>query len=189
MLQEHEMREFFQRVVDQVATLSTQASRVEGLEQRINELADRLRNVEEENNRLRNDLRAAETLMAETQDKLAATRRDYENEIAVTQGLRETIVSRDSRVHELTDNLQVERDAHSTTLRERDEARNEVGDLRALVQSLRDQLAHTNNDRDGWKDRAYKAEAHVQEIEAKLKQIMGVLQPVNVPSQDVAASV
>lgn len=182
------MREFFQRVVDQVATLSTQASRVEGLEQRINELADRLRAVEEENNRLRNDLRSAESLMNETQNKLDATRRDYENEMAVSHGLRETIVGRDSRVSELNDNLETERNAHSTTLRERDEARNEVGDLRALVQSLREQLANTNASRSEWEDRAYKAEAHVREITSKLEKIMGVLQPVNVPSQDVAAS-
>lgn len=187
MLQEREMREFFQRVVDQVATLSTQASRVEGLEQRINELADRLRAVEEENNRLRNDLRTAETLMAETQDKLDATRRDYENEIAVTQGLRETIVSRDSRVSELNFNLDEERQAHSITLRERDEARNEAGDLRALVQSLRDQLTHAHDVSNGHRERADRSEQFGREIEAKLKQIMTVLQP-QVPSQDVVAS-
>ena len=181
MLQETEMREFFQKVVDTVAGLSTQAAKVEGLEQRINELADRLRAVEEENSNLRNQLTTAHGLINETQDKLNATRRDYESEMAVSHGLRETIVSRDSRVTELSSNLESEQQGHAVTIRERDEARGEVGDLKALVQSLRDNLARETTERSDWQAKYEESQRVVTDQAAKLDRVYRILNP----SQDL----
>jgi chromosome segregation ATPase len=177
MLQEIEMREFFQKVIDNVAELSTQAHRVEGLEQRINELSDRLRAVEQDNDRLRNELIQTQNFASETEDKLNATRRDYDSEMGVSRGLRETIIERDSRVTYLSEELAQERESHTATQRERDEAKGQVGDLQALVQSLRDQLSHTAEVRDGWQQRAERAEQEVSTLQAKLERVMRVLSP------------
>jgi chromosome segregation ATPase len=177
MLQENEMREFFQRVIDNVAELSTQAHRVEGLEQRINELSDRLRAVEEENYNLRTQLNDAVNQQRETSEKLDATRRDYDSEMSVSRGLRETIIERDYRVANLTEELAQERDSHTATQRERDEAKGQVGDLQALVQSLRDQLAASAERENTFQTRAVDAEHRVTELQAKLDRVMRVLNP------------
>jgi chromosome segregation ATPase len=185
MITEQEMREFFQKMIDTVAQLSTQAQKVEGLEQRVINISDRLSEVERENVHLRNQLGEANSKIADTEHKLEGVTRDFDNERAVTVRLQETIVSRDSKVTELEVNLNTERDAHRVTLRERDEARNEVGDLRALVQSLREQLATLNSERDHLRAENEGYQRTISEQQTRLDRIMSVLQPV---SRDVAAS-
>ena len=49
---ESEMKEFFQRVIDSVAELSSQAARVEGLVQQVQELTSRVNQFELDNRTL-----------------------------------------------------------------------------------------------------------------------------------------
>ena len=183
MYTESDMKVFFQNIIDQVSTLSTQAARVEGLEQRINELSESIQ-------RLRDDNRSLEASLAQAHDKVNALGRDLEqttqelsNERAVTQNLREVLVSRDSKVQELEHNNQVERDAHKVTLSERDDARRRGEELDREVQSFREKLEHTEADLQGWRDRAYKAEAEAADYKQQLDKINSLLNP-HVPSRD-----
>lgn len=185
---EHEMKEFFQSVIDNVATLSSQAARVEGLEQRINELSESIQ-------RLRDDNRNLETSLAQAHDKVNALGRDLEhttqelsNERAVTQNLREVLISRDTKVEELNHNVEAERTAHRITLNERDDARRRGDELDAQVSSFREQVASVSSERDHWKAEASRFEGEVNDLRQKLTRVQSILAPLQAISGDMAAT-
>lgn len=187
MYSETEMKEFFQNIIDQVATLSSQAAKVDGLEQRILNMSDRLRDLEETNRNLQQQVHEVNSKLVHTEDQLNATRRDYESEMAVTRNLRDVITGRDSKVQEVESNLETERDAHKITLSERDDARRAAGEFEQKVHSFRDELDRTQVDLQEWRDRAYKAEAQVTDYKQQLDKINSLLNPLRVVSQDVAS--
>jgi chromosome segregation ATPase len=172
------MREFFQSVVDKVAELSTQASKVEQLEQRINALNERVSGLEQENAQLRSDLNGATNTVHELSAQLNDTNAKLDVERGVSAALRETIVTRDSRVTELSGNLEQEADAHKVTLRERDEAQSEVQDLKAYVAGLKENLITATERGDHWYEVANGYERSVKELQARIDRINSVLNPL-----------
>lgn len=181
---EHEMREFFQSVVDQVATLSTQAARVEGLEQRINELNQRMNELVEQNGQLQRDLSQANDTIRTVQGQYEAVQQSLDNEKAVTANLRDVLVQRDTKVQELDGNLSAERDAHRITLSERDDARKHGEELTLQVESFRNELQTVRQDRDTWQHRAMELEAEVHDLKQRLDRVNSILNPPRPVSQD-----
>jgi chromosome segregation ATPase len=180
---EIEMKEFFQSVVDQVATLSTQAARVEGLEQRINELSERMRSLDEQNAQLQRDLSQSNNTIHELEHKLEGVTQAFDNERAVTANLREVLVSRDSKVQELEQNNQTERDAHKVTLSERDDARQRGDELEQQVSSFRTELEATRKERDDWRMRCHEHETEINDLKSKLDRVNAVLNPLRAISE------
>jgi chromosome segregation ATPase len=187
MYSEQEMKDFFQNVVDQVATLSTQASKVDGLEQRIIVMSERLHNLEQANAQLQHDLVQSNNVIRETQTRLEASQRDFDNERAVTASLRDVITGRDNKVQELEQHNQVERDAHKVTLSERDDARRRGEELETQVNSFRVSLEDTIKERDEWKEKCLRAEAEVTDLKQKLDRVSAILSPLRAISGDVQA--
>lgn len=177
MFSEAEMKEYFQRIIDQVSTLSTQAARVEGLEARINELAEKVRAVSEENANLLNRLQTAEAKSYDVQQSLDTVQHQLDIERGVSQSLRDTIVGRDTKVAEVETNLGQERDAHRVTLSERDDARRHVTELEGHVNSFRDQLGTTRQERDQWQAKAEDLERQVTDLNRTVERIKAVFNP------------
>src|SRR6267378_5389997 len=105
---ESEMREFFQRIIDSVAELSTQANRVEGLAQQVQDLTERLGRLEQENHSLHNQIADANNTVARMDNELQVTRSHLDAEKAVTAALRETIIQRDEGVVQLEQSFRQE---------------------------------------------------------------------------------
>jgi len=179
------MKEFFQSVVDKVAELSTQAGKVEALEQRVNDLYNRITELQEQNNGLRADLNGATQTINDLNGKLEASESALSHERSVSQGLREAITSRDSSVVELQRQLDDTSHQHSTAVNERDAARNEVGDLKAMVESVRESLSRTTEDRDRWQSEAHRLQDTVNDLQTRLDRITSILSPPR--SVDVAS--
>lgn len=186
IVSETEMKEFFQRLIDSVAELSTQASKVEGLEQRVNELADRLRSLDDQNNQLRRDLDQANGHINHVQSELDSTKQRLDNEQAVTHSLRETIVQRDAGVQSLEQSFRQEQDAHKITTSERDDARTKVNELESALEGFRSNLNSITEDRNTWRNLATDHEREVSQLKAQLEKINSVLNPLRVVSSDVA---
>lgn len=180
------MREYFQQVVDHVAKLSTQASLVEGLQEQVNRLNDRLNNLELENTQLRHELDQANGHIHSVQNELDNTTRSLDNERAVSQSLRDTIVQRDAGVVSLEQDLRAERDTISQVTRERDEARSENSDLHSLVQELRNKLADTTSDRDAKAAQLYEAEGQIRDLTTRLDRVNSILNPPQPVTANVA---
>jgi chromosome segregation ATPase len=184
---EHEMKEFFQTVVDQVATLSSQAARVEGLEQRVDQLVQQVNELSSQNQQLRQDLDQAHGEISSVKGKLTDAQHILDNERAVINGLRDTLVGRDSKVQELEANNQNERDAHRITLSERDDARRVVQEQEGQLNSFRSELETTRRERDTWETQARAHENAANVLKQQLDKISAVITPLRVvQSQDVA---
>lgn len=188
MYSEHDMKEFFQNVIDQVATLSTQASKVEGLEQRVQELFNRLNELETENRRLNHELNQTKESLGRAIDEADNTRRDFDNERAVTQSLRETIVQGDQRVVTVEQSFRQEQESHKITTSERDDARRKANELEEHVSHVYNELAEVKNDRDTWRNLAVEHEKEVNDLKQKLDRVNSILNPLRVLSGDVQAT-
>jgi chromosome segregation ATPase len=185
-ISENEMREFFQRIIDNVAELSTQASRVEGLTQQVNSLAERLSNLEQENYTLRSQIADANNTVARMDSEIVATRQSLDNERAVTASLRETIVARDAGVVSLENSFRQEQDAHKITTSERDDARQKISELNEQVAKLDENLNRTFADMESWRHKAVNLETENAKLQQQLDRINSVLNPFKVVSSDVA---
>jgi chromosome segregation ATPase len=170
------MREFFQSVVDKVAELSTQANRVDELQQMVNQLSARVQEVEAKNYDLQRQLNENQAKTYELQNALDTTKEALDHERSISGGLRETIVTRDSRVTELADNLSREQVAHAVTIRERDEARAEVSDLQRYVADLKSQVAAATERADHWFAVANEHERTAKELQTKLSRIQSMFE-------------
>ena len=187
MYSENDMKEFFQNIVDQVATLSTQAARVSGLEQRITELSDRLNNLEQVNRQLQSDLGEARELVQKLVHEKAVTTGHLENEKAVTQALRETITQRDAGVVALETSFRQEQEAHRITTSERDDARQRNQELEQSLASSKQSYDDVFHDRDNWRQKFWDMEKEAAQVKQQLDKINSVLNPLRVVSGDVQA--
>ena len=174
---ETEMKEFFQSVVDQVATLSTQANRVAGLEQQINELYDRVRSLEADNQALRYELGQANARNADVQDMLTRTQSNLDSERSVVQGLRDTLIQRDTKVQEVELEVESERNSHRITKSERDDARTRNEELDREVTSFRQQVSAVVSERDHYREESSRLEKENVELRQRLDRINSVLNP------------
>lgn len=185
MYTEQEMKDFFQNIIDQVSTLSTQASRVDGLEQRVRELTQRLDELSTTNYNLQHEVAEVNRRLVSTEDQLNSTRRDYENEMAVTRNLRDVITGRDSKVQEVETNLETERQAHRVTLSERDDARHHAVELDEQVTSFRTNYHQANERANEWERKAHEFERQAADYKQQLDKIQSLLNPLRVVSGDV----
>ena len=186
MVSEAEMKEFFQRVVDQVAMLSTQAAQVETLRQQVSDLHNRVNEVEQRNN----ELNALLTESRETVTRLEEQVRSYDTALQAERehvvALRDVNVARDARVTELETNLAAERDAHRISLSERDDARQVITEHADRLRVACDELERTTIDRNTWRNKAIDLEGENASLRQKYDRIMAVLNPPQPVVADVA---
>jgi chromosome segregation ATPase len=183
---ESEMKEFFQRVIDSVAELSTQAARVEGLVQQVRELTERVNQFELDNRTLMSQVNEANYKVQQVSGELAATNTHLDNERAVTQALRQTIIERDAGVQSLEQSFRNEQDAHKLTTSERDDARQRVHELEQSLESSKHSYDDVFHDRDNWRQKFWEMEKEAANLKQQLDKINSVLNPLRVVSQDVA---
>jgi chromosome segregation ATPase len=187
MLSETEMKEFFQRVVDEVAQLSTQASRVEGLEAQLRGLYERVDALEQANANLTRELGEAHSTIVRMETEIVSATSRYEAERNAVSALRETLIQRDTRVQELESNLSTERDAHKITLAERDDARTKVGELEQSLAGVNETLSQVTTSRNDWQSKCSELEKETADLRQRLDRVQAILNPIRaVPSADVA---
>ena len=186
IVSETEMKEFFQRLIDSVAELSTQASKVEGLVEQVARLSERLTQFEEDNHKLMSQVNEANYKVQQVSDNLAATQNSLDNERAVTQSLRETIVQRDAGVQSLEQSFRTEQDAHKITTSERDDARLKITELEGSLNQAHDNIRNLTEDRNTWRQLATDHERELNQVKSQLGQIQSLLNPLRVVSSDVA---
>jgi len=180
---ETEMREFFQRLIDTVAELSTQANRVEGLVQQVQGLNERLTHFEQTNRELSAHANEVAYKLSEVQDFLSTTQGMLESEKAVTQSLRETIIQRDAGVVQLENAFRQEVDAHKITTSERDDARQKIQELSHELDVTKAHLSDTQVDRDHWRSKTSELESTNAKLQQQLEKIQSVLNPLRVVSE------
>jgi chromosome segregation ATPase len=185
---ESEMKEFFQRVIDSVAELSSQAARVEGLVQQVQQLTERINQFELDNRTLMSQVNNANDRLNETTNALNQTQSYLDQEKAVTAALRDTITQRDAGVVALEQSFRNEQDAHKLTTSERDDARTKIGELERENQDTHNQLNDLYTDRDSWRTKAIDLEATNANLKQQIGQIQSVLNPLRVVSQDVQSA-
>jgi chromosome segregation ATPase len=183
---ESEMKEFFQRVIDSVAELSSQAARVEGLVQQVQELTSRVNQFELDNRTLMSQVNEANYKVQETQGQLAATQSHLDQEKAVTQALRDTITQRDAGVVQLEQSFRNEQDFRKIAESERDDARARVAELERDLQGANQYGNDMATDRDQWRSKASELEATNASLKQQIGQIQSVLNPLRIVSGDVA---
>lgn len=186
IVSETEMKEFFQRLIDSVAELSTQASKVEGLSQQVQQLTDRLNTLEHDNYTLKAELNEAKETVVNVQREVDTTRSHLDQEKAVTAALRETITQRDAGVVALENSFRQEQDAHKITTSERDDARQKVYELESTVEGFRSNLNSITEDRNTWRNLATDHERELSQVKAQLESINKLLNPMRLVSSDVA---
>jgi chromosome segregation ATPase len=186
IVSENDMKEFFQNVIDSVAQLSTQASRVDGLVEQVQRLNERLNNLENENRNLRDQVTDANNTVARMESEINSTKGQLEGERNAVSALRETIFQRDSKLNEVEVYLTQERDAHKITLSERDDARQKIFELESEVERHIRHINDLTSDRDTWRSLATDHERELNQVKAQLGQIQSVLNPLRVVSSDVA---
>jgi chromosome segregation ATPase len=186
IVSENEMKEFFQRLIDSVAELSTQASRVEGLSQQVQQLSERLNNLEQENHNLKSQISDANNVVARLEHEMATTHGQLENEKAVTQSLRETIIQRDAGVQSLEQSFRQEQDTHKITTSERDDARTKIVELEGSLNQAYDNVRSLTEDRNTWRNLATDHERELNQVKEQLGKIQSLLNPLRVVSSDVA---
>jgi chromosome segregation ATPase len=187
MVSEAEMKEFFQRVIDQMAEYSTQASQVEGLRQHVQNLLERVNTLEADNTQLRDQLGEYADKINRAEQQAESFRSQLEGERNAVQALRETIYQRDQYVQELTTRHQQEVDAHKITASERDDARQKIAELEQAKSELYSSFTAVEADRNSWRDKAIDLEARVADLNTKLERVNSILNPLRaIPSADVA---
>jgi len=142
------MREYFQRVVDHVAGLSTQAQQFESLKQQLSDLATKISNLEADNSNLRRELSEAADRFHKTEAELNSVNAVLDAERDHTQSLRDTIVQRESTVSELEASLAAERDYHRLIKVELEDAREKIAYYEATVSHLGIRVASLASQRD-----------------------------------------
>jgi chromosome segregation ATPase len=185
---ESEMKEFFQRVIDSVAELSTQANRVEGLVEQVQRLTERLNDLEQRNHDLAAQISDANSTVARMETEIVSTRNQLDNEKAVTQALRQTIVERDSGVQSLEQSFRNEQDAHKLTTGERDDARTKISELERELQDTHNSLNELYVNRDEWRAKALESEGQNVSLKQQLDKINSVLNPLRIISGDVQSA-
>jgi chromosome segregation ATPase len=177
MLQENEMREFFNRIIGDFTGLTEAANKVEGLSQRVQELSDRISALENENVSLKGEVKEAWEYARTVEDRADSLQSSLNDSQASAKALQETIVASDSRVAELTRSLDSSLNSQQTVERDRDEARNSVKDYEVLTADLRNQLAETEADRNTWKDVAQRHEATIKSLNETVSRVQSILNP------------
>jgi chromosome segregation ATPase len=177
MLQETEMREFFNRVLGDWSGLTEAANKVEGLSQRIDELKARVDALTEENGNLKSEVRQAWEYARTVEERANSLQSDLSNSQAASKALQETIVASDSRVAELTRNYDLQTHTLDDTLRERDEARSSVKDYEVLTSDLRSQLEEMTGERDRLQRTVNEQEKTMAALNETVSRVQSILNP------------
>lgn len=183
-----EMREFFAKVVDKVNELSAQAGLVSGLQEQVNQLAERLNQLEQANADLKNKLEYAQSQLQVVEQDLQGERENHQRAIEHAEALRNTIVEADARVVDLTNKLDNEQDSHRITTANLEDSRLAVTELENDRDELKDMLADTKAELSKARESEYDWERRYREAQRQLDVIRGVVVPAVVvsPIPDVA---
>jgi chromosome segregation ATPase len=174
---EQNMREYFERLVSHVVSLSTQAQKVNELTQKLNDMSYRVDNLEIENSHLKADLQAQIETVNQVRAQHDAVELELHNSREHTHALAETIVMRDKRVAELDQSRQSAEDNANEWHQELKVAENRISDQEALINDLRSQLEDATKDRDGWHQACLKAEKREEELRTNFDRINSILNP------------
>lgn len=171
------MREFFNRVIGDFVGLTEAANKVEALSQQVQQLSDRISALEHENHQLRNEVEDQRRYGQEMERKANENAVNFQNAQEHAKALQETIVSADSRVTELTTQLNYEKEMSGNYVRERDEAHNSVKDYEVLTADLRQQLQEMTNERDGLQAIADERLKAITDLTATVSRVKAFLNP------------
>jgi chromosome segregation ATPase len=177
VITEQNMREYFERIVSHVVSLSTQAQKVNELTQKVEDMSNRISNLEYENNNLKQDLQSQIETVNQVRAQHDAVELELHNSREHTHALAETIVMRDKRVAELDQARQNAEDHANEVEQEHLVALNRISDQEALINDLRSQLQTVTEDRDSWQRAAHKAESEAKELRVNLERIQAILNP------------
>ena len=172
-----EMKDFFQKVVDEVATLSTQAQQVQGLQEQVTNLSNRVNQVEQANTELMTKLDEAQATIARLQDERSKVDYALEAERQHVVALRDANVARDTRVSELEGNLRSETDAHRITKADLEDSRRATSEQEARANGYQQRLNDTVSLLEEWRAKANDYERRNTELQTKFDQLRSVLSP------------
>ena len=174
---ETSMKEYFERIVNHVVGLSEQAKKVDELTQRVNEMADRISNLEHENYHLKADLQGQTELVDRVAQERDTTQIELNSAREHAHALAETIINRDSKVVELQSQVSNAEFNANQAEHELGVSRNRVTDLELMAADLRQQLEHVTSDRDVWVGIAHEQEQKANEYKVHLDRIQSILNP------------
>ena len=186
MLTETEMRDFFNRVVDQVNQLTGTAAQVEGLTQQVNALTQRIAELESQNGQLYAKLAEVDSDLAKARDEAHSHEAAAVAANEHVNSLRETIVQADHRVADLSTSLKNEEDSHRITKADLEDARRAVAEWEANYNKTKDELYITTTSRNEWQSRADEYVREISELKAKLDKIQAALSPASIDLHVVA---
>jgi chromosome segregation ATPase len=174
---ESNMREYFERLVSHVVSLSTQAQKVNELTQKLNDMSYRVDNLEIENSHLKADLQAQIETVNQVRAQHDAVELELHNSREHTHALAETIVMRDKRVAELDQSRQEAEDRANQWNSDLVVAENRIADQEALIADLRSQLETVTEQRDAWERKAHVHKQEAEEFKSNFDRIQAILNP------------
>ena len=180
-----EFREYVQKLIDHVATLSTQAQQVEGLRQQVESLTSRVSQLEQENSELRRNHSEATDHIGVIEARLNDTNHMLEVERGITQSLRDTIVQRDNAVVELNSKVEHEASDHRVTKADLEDARRNIEEKGQQIVDLNQRLVDMTDDRDRYRAEAHTLREQNGELKTRLDRITSILNPPQPVSSDV----
>lgn len=180
------MREQFARFLDYVNEQANSAGLVSGLQAQVNDLTERVRNLEQQNYNLQQALNDANSRREQVERDLAVKNDDYQRAITVNDGLRNTIVDADHRVNDLNTQLANEVDGHRITKANLEDSRRATQEWEQRANTLSDDLRLMTASSDEWHNRANDWEKRASELQAKLDRVTSILSPAIVTSVQTA---
>lgn len=165
---ESEMQDFLTRALATIKDYTQLSSRLEGFQQDIDSLRGRLETVSNENNTLRNDIKAATDLAGQAEQERDEARRNHQEQVARSNNLQDLITARDSRVTELTKDIEI-------INKDRGDLNRECNNLNSRVASLESDLEHTSQRRDYWQKIATDNERNLKEALSDLKEVQDMV--------------
>ena len=183
-----EFREYVQKMIDHVATLSTQAQQVEGLRQQVQSLTERVTTLEQDNHELRRNLDDAGQHISTVEAQLENTKQRLDIELGISQSLRDTIVQRDNAVVELNTKYEHEASDHRVTKADLEDARRNIDEKNSHVTDLNQRLVDMTDDRDRYRAEAHTLREQNGELKTRLDRITSILNPPQPVSSDVQSA-
>jgi len=180
------MREYFEKVVNTVRELTTSASRVEGLQNDVNNLLSRVSALEESNNQLRHELQTERDLNAALQNEVEKTKAAAFAANEHANALQAVIVAGNNEVASLKGSLKGEEDSHTITRADLADARRASQEWESQYVATKQMLDTATQDRDNWQGQAHTAQQEVRSLQAQLDRITAILNPPRPVSADVS---
>lgn len=177
MLMESEMREFFDKILNDWTGLTEASNRVEALAQQVQDLSNQVGMLRTENDNLKRDVAEAWDYSHRMEARVQELDQRVHDSQEHARVLQETIVNSNSRVNDLTRQNEEAVATVDYVTRERDAANSTVRDYEVQVADLRQQLEEVTRNRDEWKADAQKNAETIVQLNATLSRVQSILNP------------